>query len=187
MASRTGLRDRIQSLDASLTGPLTLSPGRGPAQLLALGLAHSGDSFIWAGLCVLAWFLGNTQWKMRAVIVFAGLVLAEIVVVGIKMCIRRPRPPGESGKIYRRADPFSFPSGHAARAAMLSFLAIVLGPCAAALGIAVWSPFMIVSRIAIGIHYVFDVVGGILLGVLLTLALLGLTPLLTTWLSVPGS
>ena len=70
---------------------------------------------------------------------------------------------------------------------MLSFLAIVLGPCAAALGIAVWSPFMIVSRIAIGIHYVFDVVGGILLGMLLTLALLGLAPLLTTWLSVPGS
>ncbi len=182
MPRQPGLRDRIQILDASLTMPLTLSPGRGPAQLIALGLAHSGDSFIWAGLCVLAWVLGDSQWKARAVVVFAGLVLAEIVVIGIKMCIRRPRPPGEAGRIYRKADPFSFPSGHAARAAMLSLLAIVFGPWAAALGIAIWSPFMIVSRIAIGIHYVFDVLAGILLGVLLTLGLLGLAPVLTSWI-----
>lgn len=182
MARRPGLRDRIESFDASLTTPLTLLPGRGPAQLLALGLAHSGDSFIWVGLCALAWFLGNAQWKMRAVVVFAGLVVAEVVVIGIKMCIRRPRPPGDAGRIYRKADPFSFPSGHAARASMLCLLSIVLGPVAAALGIAVWSPFMIVSRIAIGIHYVFDAIAGILLGVLLTLMLLSLAPVLTSWI-----
>ncbi len=182
MKRQPGLRDRIESLDASLTHPLTLSPGRGAAQLVALGLAHSVDSVVWVGLCALAWFLGNAQWKMRAVIVFAGLVVAEIVVVGIKVCIRRPRPPGDAGMIYRKADPFSFPSGHAARAAMLCLLSIILGPLSAALGIAVWSPFMVVSRIAIGIHYVFDVLAGILLGVLLTLMLLGLAPLLTSWI-----
>ncbi len=182
MTRHAGLKDRIQTLDASLTMPLTLSPGRGFAQTVALGLAHSGDSFIWAGLCLLAWFLGNAQWKTRAVIVFAGLVIAEIAVIAIKMCIRRPRPPGEAGRIYRRADPFSFPSGHAARATMLIFLSIVFGPWGAALGIAIWSPFMVLSRIAIGIHYVFDVVGGVLLGVLLTLGLLGLAPVLTSWL-----
>ncbi|HVP20081.1 MAG TPA: phosphatase PAP2 family protein [Spirochaetia bacterium] len=182
MTRRPGLRDRIESLDASLTLPLTLGPGRGPAQLVALGLAHSGDSVVWVGLCALAWFLGNAQWKMRAIIVFAGLVAAEVAVIGIKMCIRRPRPPGDAGRIYRKADPFSFPSGHAARASMLCLISIMLGPFAAALGIAVWSPFMIVSRIAIGIHYVFDVIAGIVLGVLLTLMLLGLAPVLTSWI-----
>ncbi len=182
MAWRPGLRDRIESLDAFLTQPLTLSPGRGTAQVVALGIAHSGDSVVWVGLCLLAWFLGNVQWKMRAVIVFAGLVVAEIVVVGIKMCIRRPRPPGDAGRIYRKTDPFSFPSGHAARASMLCLLSIVLGPLCAALAIALWSPIMIVSRIAIGIHYVFDVVAGILLGILLTLVLLGLAPVLTSWI-----
>ena len=64
MAGQPGLRGKIQSLDASLTLPLTLSPGRGLAQLVALGLAHSGDSFVWAGLCALAWFLGDAQWKI---------------------------------------------------------------------------------------------------------------------------
>ncbi len=182
MAGQPGLRDRIQNIDASLTMPLTLPPENRLAQIVALGLAHSGDSFVWAGLCALAWFLGDAQWKARAVVVFAGLVIAEVVVIGIKMCIRRPRPPGDSGRIYRRADPFSFPSGHAARATMLCLLSVVLGPEAAAIPIIIWSPFMVVSRIAIGIHYVFDVAGGILLGVLLTLALLAASPVLTSWI-----
>ena len=83
--------------------------------------------------------------------------------------------------IYRKADPFSFPSGHAARATMLCLLAVVFGPRAAIIAITIWSPFMVLSRIAIGIHYVFDVAGGIVLGVLLTLALFSLVPLLTSW------
>ena len=176
MVGLPALRDRIQSIDSSLTMPLTLSPGSRLVQVAALGLAHSGDIWLWAGLCAAAWFLGNTQWKTRAIIVFAGLVVAEIVVIGIKACFRRPRPPGDAGRIYRKADPFSFPSGHAARATMLCLLAIVFGPEAAAIAIVVWSPFMVLSRIAIGIHYVFDVAGGILLGVLLTLGLLAAAP-----------
>ena len=182
MADQPDFRDRIQTLDDSLTMPLTLSPARRLAQVVALGLAHSGDSFVWAALCALAWFLGDAQWKARAVVTFAGLVIAEIVTIGIKMCVRRPRPPGDSGMIYRRADPFSFPSGHAARATMLCLLAVVLGPAAAAIPIIIWSPFMVLSRIAIGIHYVLDVAGGILLGVLLTLGLLAAAPLLTSWI-----
>ncbi len=182
MAGEPGLRDRIQSFDSSLTAPLTLPRGNRLAQIVALGLAHSGDSPVWAGLCALAWLLGDAAWKSRAVIVFAGLVVAEIVVVGIKMCIRRPRPPGDAGRIYRRADPYSFPSGHAARAMMLCLLSIVLGPAAAAIAIIIWSPFMVLSRIAIGIHYVLDVAGGIVLGVLLTVALLAAAPILTSWM-----
>ena len=74
--------------------------------------------------------------------------------------------------IYRKADPYSFPSGHAARAALLCLLAWHLGPVPAFIAIAVWSPFMVVSRIAIGIHYVFDVVAGVLLGCALTAVVL---------------
>jgi len=162
---------RLQVIDENLTGPLTLRGSR-VAQFLALCLAHSGDSFIWAGLTVAAWFLGDRTWKTRAVITFAGLALAEIVVIGLKMIIRRKRPPGTSGMIYRKADPYSFPSGHAARAALLSLLAWQLGPLAAFVAIVAWSPVMVLSRIAIGIHYVFDVIGGVLLGGVLTAVVL---------------
>jgi undecaprenyl-diphosphatase len=172
---------RLHSIDQALTGPLTLPPEQRISQLLALGLAHSGDSVIWGGLAVAAWFLGAPQWKTWALTTFIGLVLAEIVVIAIKMIIRRQRPPGTAGRIYRKADPYSFPSGHAARAAMLCLLAGQLAPPVAFIVIAAWSPFMVLSRIAIGIHYVFDVVAGVMLGCALTAVLLAAMPLFEAW------
>jgi undecaprenyl-diphosphatase len=176
MERAAGLRARLQEIDETLTGPLTLPRSSRVAQFLALGLAHSGDSFIWAGLMVAAWFLGDHQWKTRAVVTFAGLAVAEVVVIGVKMVIRRKRPPGESGMIYRKADPYSFPSGHAARAMLLCLLAWQLGPLPAFIAIVAWSPFMVLSRIAIGIHYVFDVIVGILLGWALASVVLAAAP-----------
>jgi membrane-associated phospholipid phosphatase len=47
-----------------------------------------------------------------------------------------------------------------------------MGPPAAFTLIVLWSPLMVFSRIAIGIHYVLDVVAGALLGAVLTAILL---------------
>ena len=62
---------------------------------------------------------------------------------------------------------------------MLCILAFQLGPVAAFIAIAVWSPFMVVSRIAIGIHYVLDVLAGIALGCMLTAVVDAVAPLVT--------
>jgi undecaprenyl-diphosphatase len=178
MNERVGLGARIQSLDETITSPVTIPRARKGALAAALAFAHSGDSYIWGALMVAAWFLGDHAWKVRAVAGVIGLVLVEVVVIGLKMIIRRPRPPGESGRIYRRSDPFSFPSGHAARAALLCILAWKLGPLAAAVVISAWSPVMVASRVAVGIHYVLDIAAGIMLGACLTAILLRLLPLI---------
>jgi membrane-associated phospholipid phosphatase len=127
---------------------------------------------IWIALLAAAWLLGGDTWKLRALLGFAGLALVEIVVVGIKMIVRRRRPAGTDGMIYRKTDPYSFPSGHAARAMLLSLLAFRLGPVPVFIAIVAWSPVMVISRIAIGIHYALDVVAGAILGGLLTIILL---------------
>ena len=181
MPPTTALIARLVRIDEDLTRPLTLPENPRLPRLLALGLAHSGDSYIWAGLLVAAWFLGDAprsySWKARAIMIFAGLVVTELVTVAVKMAIRRPRPAGTAGAVYRRVDPFSFPSGHAARAVMLCILAYLMGPWAGFFAILAWSPFMVLSRIAIGIHYVFDVVAGAVMGALLTWALWAAVPL----------
>jgi len=166
-----GLREKIRSIDASLTAPLVLPERPRAPRLCALGLAHTGDMPVWIVLLAVAWFLGDDAWKQRAVITFAGLAMLEIVVIGIKMIVRRQRPPGTEGLIYRKADPYSFPSGHAARAVLLSLIALRLGPAEAFIAIVAWSPLMVLSRIAIGIHYVLDVVAGAALGALFTAVL----------------
>jgi membrane-associated phospholipid phosphatase len=179
MERTAGLWARLQTIDQALTGLFTLPRQRRVVHFFALGLAHSGDGPVWVGLVAAAWLLGDSRWKARAVVAFAGLVLAEIVVIAVKMIFRRPRPPGGSGMIYRKADPYSFPSGHAARATMLCIIAWQLGPLPAFLAILLWSPFMVVSRVAIGIHYVFDVIAGVFLGWILAALLLQFAPALT--------
>jgi undecaprenyl-diphosphatase len=150
---------------------------------VALVLAHSGDSLIWGALCAAAWFLGGHEWKVRALTCAVGLVVMEAAVIVLKVIVRRRRPPGDLGRIYRRTDPYSFPSGHAARAAMLCILAASLGPATAFSAIAFWSPIMVFSRIAIGIHYVLDVVAGVFLGWGITEALFLLLPFITSLVS----
>ncbi len=166
------IRGKAHALDLALTAPLVLPPGARAARLVARALAHSGDMPVWIALLVAAWFLGDDAWKTRALVTAAGLGVVEVVVIGIKVLIRRKRPAGTDGMIYRKTDPFSFPSGHAARAVLLSLLAARLGPQAAFVAIVAWSPLMVLSRISIGIHYVLDVAAGALLGGVLTAVVL---------------
>jgi membrane-associated phospholipid phosphatase len=163
-----GLRERIRSLDRALTEPLTLPPSPRAWRIIASGLAHSGDMPVWLALVAAAWLLGGDEWKTRALVTAGGLALVEVVVIAVKMLVRRRRPAGTDGMIYRKTDPFSFPSGHAARAVLLSLLALRMGPAAAFVAIVAWSPVMVLSRVAIGIHYVLDVAAGFLLGGVLT-------------------
>jgi undecaprenyl-diphosphatase len=88
----------------------------------------------------------------------------------IKFTVRRRRPEGEWGGIYRKTDPHSFPSGHAARAIMLAVVAAGLGPAWFALLLMAWVPFVALSRVAMGLHYLSDVLAGVFLGVLTGLA-----------------
>ncbi len=163
---------RLGSLDAALSAALTIPEERRVARLAVLGVAHTGDSPVWAVLLVLAWFAGGEPWRVPVIMGAIGLVAAEIAVVLIKMIFKRPRPAGTDGRIYRRYDPYSLPSGHAARAAMLAILSGTFSPLPVFIAIMVWGPVMLVSRIAIGIHYVLDVVAGIAVGIGLTYALM---------------
>ncbi len=178
MERAAGLWGRLLGIDQALTGLLTLPRQRRVLLFLAVGFAHSGDGPVWVGLMAAAWLLGDSRWKARAIVAFVGLMLAEVVVIAVKMLFRRQRPPGGSGMIYRKADPYSFPSGHAVRATMLCIIAGQLGPLPVFIAILLWSPFMVLSRVGIGIHYVFDVIAGVVLGCVLTALLLQFAPAL---------
>jgi undecaprenyl-diphosphatase len=171
MQGQAGMLARLGSLDAALTAALTIPEDRRTPRLIALAVAHTGDSPVWAALLVFAWLAGGAAWRAPVILGAVGLVAAEIAVVVVKTVFKRPRPAGRDGRIYRRYDPYSLPSGHAARAAMLAILSGALSPLPVFIVIMAWAPVMLVSRIAIGIHYVLDVVAGIALGIGLTYAL----------------
>ena len=113
------------------------------------------------------WLVGNDYWKARAVFLAIGILLTAVIVLAIKFMVRRKRPEGEWGSIYRSTDPHSFPSGHAVRAVMLAVLALVLGPAWLAVVLVLWAPLVSLARVAMGLHYLSDVLAGIGFGVVL--------------------
>jgi undecaprenyl-diphosphatase len=131
---------------------------------VAIILAHSGDSwFWWAGLGLL-WWLGNSFWRPWALTVLLSIIALAVIVLAIKFTIRRRRPEGEWGGVYRKTDPHSFPSGHAARVVLIAVLALGLGPGWLALVICIWAPLVALARVAMGVHYLSDIVAGFGLG-----------------------
>ena len=161
------LFNRIIELDASLTDRLSIAEKPGMLRSLAAAMAHSGDSWFWLIGLFLLWFFGNDTWKELAVIMVIGILAAAAVVFTIKFTVRRKRPEGEWGNIYRKTDPHSFPSGHATRAAMLAVLALGLGPVWFGVLLVIWAPLVILARVAMGVHYLSDVLAGTILGVLI--------------------
>jgi undecaprenyl-diphosphatase len=127
---------------------------------------RSGDSwFWWAGLALLAW-LGGQFWRPWALAVLASIVALAVIVLVIKFSIRRRRPEGEWGSFYRSTDPHSFPSGHAARAVLIAVLAIGLGPGWLAILLCIWAPLVALARVAMGVHYVSDILAGGIVGLI---------------------
>ncbi len=103
--------------------------------------------------------------------------MMAVMVILLKFSIRRPRPEGEWGKIYRITDPHSFPSGHAARSAALAVMGLAIGPPWFGLTLALWAPWVGLSRVALGVHYLSDVVAGWLVGAVMGVVALALKPL----------
>jgi undecaprenyl-diphosphatase len=155
---------RLLELDARLSARMRVAERPGLLRSVAAVLAHSGDSwFWWAGLALL-WWRGNAFWRPWALTVLLSIIALAVIVLAIKFSIRRRRPEGEWGAIYRNTDPHSFPSGHAARAILIAVLAIGLGPWWLAVVLCVWAPLVALARAAMGVHYLSDVAAGAVLG-----------------------
>jgi membrane-associated phospholipid phosphatase len=155
---------RLLELDARLSARMRVAERPGLLRSVAAVLAHSGDSwFWWAGLALL-WWRGNAFWRPWALTVLLSIISLAVIVLAIKFSIRRRRPEGEWGAIYRTTDPHSFPSGHAARAILIAVLAIGLGPWWLAVVLCVWAPLVALARAAMGVHYLSDVAAGAVLG-----------------------
>jgi len=155
-------------LDARLSDQLRVAEKPGFLRSIAVLFAHSGDSWFWGAALIIAWFFSNGEWRKWEVVEFFGISGLAAVVLMVKFLVRRPRPEGEWGGIYRITDPHSFPSGHAARAFLIAVIASSLAPSAALdVLLWIWAPLVALARVSMGVHYVSDIVAGAVLGILI--------------------
>jgi undecaprenyl-diphosphatase len=173
--------DSILELDARLSNQMRVAEKPGALRAMAAFFAHSGDSWFWAIGLIAMWISGDSFWKEWATVQFGSISLLAILVLVIKFRVRRQRPEGEWGSIYRNTDPHSFPSGHAARAFLIATVAAGLGPPWLAIVLGIWAPLVALARVAMGVHYLSDIVAGAVLGILVAWVGLQAYPPLFAW------
>ncbi len=169
--------------DKKITRRIRLNDPEHKFRPLAAFFAHSGDSwFIEIALFIL-WLVSRDRIHQMLAWMAGCVVVLAVLVLSIKFLIRRQRPEGDWGAIYRNTDPHSFPSGHAARTAMLATLAFAFGPIWLGIAFVVWALLVSLARVWMGVHYLSDVLAGIVLGILFALVTLPLAPFFFKWLS----
>lgn len=163
---------RLLAADKHYSLKLRYAEKPGPLRRLAIFLAHSGDSWFWGIGLVLVWAFGPPEWDTLAPRLLVSIALLAVLVFLVKRRFRRQRPAGEWGALYRKTDPHSFPSGHAARMVMLLLVCAAWGPAWLAWLLLPWAPLVALARVAMGVHYLSDVIGGALLGIVVALLLI---------------
>ena len=157
-------KETIARWDADLSARLRAMIEKPLLRGLAAFAARSGDWWFWLAGMILLWIFAAPIWKWRAMMLTLGMFVTGLVVLVLKYTIRRPRPAGEWGEFYRKTDPHSFPSGHAARSLLLPVLAFGLGAPGVGVLLLLWWPLIGLGRVARGVHYMLDVVVGWLVG-----------------------
>jgi undecaprenyl-diphosphatase len=163
---------KLLDLDQRFSSQLRIAERPGLMRYIAALFAHSGDSWFWLVGLGLLWFWGTDYWKFRVVLLVKGIIVTAIVVFIFKLIVRRRRPEGEWGSIYRNTDPHSFPSGHAARAVLIAVILTGVGPTWLGGLLLIWVPIVAVARVAMGVHYLSDILAGFLIGLIIGICFL---------------
>jgi undecaprenyl-diphosphatase len=158
-------------LDRQMSARLAIPREARFLRLLALVAAHSGDSPLWllGGAVILIW--GNSIWRDVGGRILIGTLVAGTVTTILKWLFRRQRPPGKGTGFYSHFDRHAFPSGHAGRSVCMVVLLYPFLPSPWGLVLPVWAGLVGLARVALQVHFVSDIVGGWIVGILVGLAL----------------
>jgi len=168
--------NKLLAIDQKLSEKFRLQDNQTNFRRFFSFLAHSGDSWYIEIVLFIIWLVSEGKPHTVSAYFAGSVIIQAVFVLAIKFLIKRERPQGTWGDIYRKTDPHSFPSGHAARAIMLSVLSFAFNLPFLGSIILVWGISLSLARVALGVHFLVDIVAGWGLGIVLGLAMSALKP-----------
>ncbi|MBC8248979.1 MAG: phosphatase PAP2 family protein, partial [Anaerolineales bacterium] len=121
--------NRLVALDNRLSDCLTLSKQTGWQRRVAVVGAHLGDGLLWLVIGVIVFGLGKEAARHFVLRAAVPVIIAGGLTAVLKFLMRRGRPREMTGFYSTRYDRYSFPSGHATRAACLALVFSYQFPC----------------------------------------------------------
>jgi len=155
---------KLLQIDHVLTARIAGRPLRTGVRWVATLITYTGDSIAWLVLGALLWRFGIGVWARIGERVLFATALTWVVSTSLKSFLQRPGPEHTEGLFCLEIDRHSLPSAYATRAGGLLVAAGSLLPAWGAAALAVWALSLGLSRVALRLHYVGDVVSGMLLG-----------------------
>lgn len=152
------IRERLTTHDITLSRRLALWANGRFRRTLAWMLARTGDGAFWL-LVIIVLFWQKQQ--LSGDLLLAALVTAVLIAI-LKGIFRRQRP---KAKRAFATDKYSFPSGHAARATAVAITLAFNNPILTPVWL-IWAILVGLARVALSRHFLSDVVGGMIVGLL---------------------
>jgi undecaprenyl-diphosphatase len=128
-----------------------------------------GDGWIWYGLGIMLALYGGPRRFSAVSAAGAAAILGIFVFMALKRLSQRPRPCQIEPHCWSKVlppDKFSFPSGHTMTAFSVALVVSYFYPSLEAV-LFFLALSIAVSRIVLGMHYLSDVLAGVVLGVTL--------------------
>jgi len=144
-------------------------------------VTNFGSLVAWVIICLLIYLFGGKFGRKVALLGLVALLLSNAIVISLKYLVSEPRPflilPNVD--LLVRETGSSFPSGHTA-SSFAAALVIGLKYHIKSKGKKYWLIYPLIafamivgfSRIYVGVHYPYDVIGGAIVGSLCALAVL---------------
>ncbi|WP_394244085.1 phosphatase PAP2 family protein [Vibrio astriarenae] len=135
--------------------------------LMSRAVSHTGDGHLYVVIALVAYLMDTDTGKVFVLCGLSAFLIELPIYWALKNSFKRRRPPELSSQLISfitPSDRYSLPSGHTAAGFLMATIISQFYPQLTPIAFG-WAGLIGLSRILLGVHFITDVVIGVVLGI----------------------